>query len=188
MADKVDIDVVRDIPDLLKSFGLRRTVFVKNGSVPENEEFDGNDFTATHFLAKVNGKPAATCRMRYFGDFVRLERACVAPEYVHLNLFQSVWAFVKNFAEEKGFKTGYCLCEEKYLPHWEKQGFERIKDAEPLKLGKRTLYPVLYHFNPPKNAVHLNSNPEYMIAQEGKWPSIGPETSAAIRKRTGRDD
>ena len=186
MADKVDIDVVRSLSDLMKSFDLRRNVFVKNGGVPENEEFDGNDFTATHFLAKVNGKPAATCRMRYFGDFVRLERACVAPEFKHFNLFQSVWAFVKNFAEEKGFKTGYCLCEEKYLSHWEKQGFEKIKGTEPLKMGHRTLYPVLYHFSPKSSAIKLNSNPEFMIAAEGKWTI--PQPSPTIqKKRSGRD-
>ena len=188
MVDKVEIDVVRNLSDFMKSLDLRRTVFVKNGGVPESEEFDGNDFTATHFLAKVGGKPAATCRMRYFGDFVRLERACVAPEFAHLHLFASVWDFVKNFAEEKGFKTGYCLCEKEYLPHWEKQGFKLIKSATPLKIGQRTLYPVLYRFNPPKDAVQLNSNPEYMVAPEGKWPTSSSVATAAIRKkRIGRD-
>ena len=188
MIDKVEIDVVRTLPDFMKSLDLRRTVFVKNGGVPEHEEFDGNDFTATHFLAKVNGKPAATCRMRYFGDFVRLERACIAPEFAHMHLFKSVWDFVKNFAEQKGFKTGYCLCEEQLLPHWKKQGFEAIKDVSPLKIGQRTLYPVLYRFNPPKDAVRLNSSPECMIAPEGKWHKKEPATSAAIRKKgIGRD-
>ena len=188
MADKVDIDVVRSLSDLMKSFDLRRNVFVKNGGVPENEEFDGNDFTATHFLAKVNGKPAATCRMRYFGDFVRLERACVAPEFEGLHLFESLWQYVKNFAESKGIKTGYCLCEKEYLSLWEKQGFEQIKDVEPLKMGKRTLYPVLYHFNPPKNAIKLYSNPKFMVMPEGKWLSFQPALPVAFQtKRSGRD-
>ena len=187
MDDKVSIDVIRNLSDFTKALDLRRTVFVKGQGILEHEEFDGNDFTATHFLAKVNGKPAATCRMRYFGDFVRLERACVAPEFQHSSLFDKVWDFVKKFAEEKGFKEGYCLCEKELLPIWQKKGFEPIKNALPVQVGKRKLYPILYHFNPPSDAVRLNSDSKYMIAIEGKWPKTDIVKNTLAQKRTGRE-
>lgn len=48
---------------------------------PFKEEWDGNDFTASHLLARVNGEPAGTLRIRYFGGFAKVERLAVLPKF-----------------------------------------------------------------------------------------------------------
>lgn len=58
--------------------GLRRTVFIEEQQVPEDEEWDGRDDTARHLLARVGDEPAGTLRWRVLGETAKIERVCVA--------------------------------------------------------------------------------------------------------------
>ena len=46
----IKVDIVRNLEQLKKAFNLRRQSFVKERGIPENMEFDGNDFSCTHLL------------------------------------------------------------------------------------------------------------------------------------------
>ena len=52
MSEKIEIDIVRNLKDLLQAFDLRREEFVKKQNVPEEMEFDGNDFRQHKFWLK----------------------------------------------------------------------------------------------------------------------------------------
>jgi hypothetical protein len=48
-------------------------------SCPFEEEFDGNDFCATHLIGYMGHEPAACIRARFFADFCKLERLAAEP-------------------------------------------------------------------------------------------------------------
>lgn len=56
--------------ELLKS--IRFAVFVKEQSVPIEEELDGMDEVSTHFLATVDGKPVGVARLMPSGQIGRM--------------------------------------------------------------------------------------------------------------------
>ena len=51
--EDVEIAVAQNQTDFDGMMVVRRQVFVDEQNIPENQEFDGNDFGATHILAKI---------------------------------------------------------------------------------------------------------------------------------------
>ena len=68
---RIAVKVAGSLDDMMKCFNLRAIVFIGEQGSPYDEEFDGNDYTATHILATVGGEPAGAMRIRYFGDFAK---------------------------------------------------------------------------------------------------------------------
>ena len=72
--------------------------------VPAQHEFDDNDNFATHALGYYNDEPISAVRMRFFGDFVKLERACVRPKYRNRHILPCAIDLVSRFAGQKGYR------------------------------------------------------------------------------------
>lgn len=60
---------------------IREDVFVIEQQVPEKDEYDEFDETATHFIVFANDKPAGTCRWRFTNHGIKLERYAVLSEF-----------------------------------------------------------------------------------------------------------
>ena len=73
--------------------------------VPAQHEFDDNDNFATHALGYYHDEPISAVRMRFFGDFVKLERACVRPRYRNRHILPRAIDLVSRFAGQKGTVT-----------------------------------------------------------------------------------
>ena len=55
---QVGITVARTIDDVLRAFSIRSAVYCAEQHCPHEEEFDGNDFSATHLLGYIGHEPA----------------------------------------------------------------------------------------------------------------------------------
>ncbi len=75
------VTVVRTHDDLAKVMSIRSAVYMAEQVCPYQEEFDGNDFAATHLLGYVGDEPAASIRIRCFADFAKVERLAVRHEH-----------------------------------------------------------------------------------------------------------
>jgi len=73
----LEVRVARTLDDLMMVVAIRALVYMGEQNCPYAEEFDGNDLVATNLIGFVNGEPAATVRMRYFGGFAKLVSAGV---------------------------------------------------------------------------------------------------------------
>ncbi len=59
------------------AFALRREVFVVEQNVPEEEEHDAYDHTATHFVAVLEGEVVGTLRLIVLDEHVKIGRVAV---------------------------------------------------------------------------------------------------------------
>ena len=168
MEQKIEIDIIRNLEDLRASFALRRQEFVEKQSVKENLEFDGNDFSGTHIIAKKDNQIAAVMRLRYFSDFVRLERFCKNPELRIPGLIDNVLEYTRDFISHKGYAQTHCFCKEGLYRHWLEKGHDPLPDAALLDLGGIKLYPVSLRIPPAENPVKLSSTAEIIAAPEGR--------------------
>src|SRR3954468_12066078 len=77
----ITVRLARDPNDLMTVFAIRSAVYLAEQDCPIEEEFDGNDLVAAHFLGFVGREPVACLRVRFFGDFAKVERLAVRHQY-----------------------------------------------------------------------------------------------------------
>ncbi|MGY4409630.1 GNAT superfamily N-acetyltransferase [Bradyrhizobium sp. LB7.1] len=99
----ITIRLARDLSDLMLVTSIRSAVYLAEQDCPFDEEFDGNDMVAAHFIGYVGNEPAGCLRVRFFGDFAKVERLAVRHQYRRSRVsFKLVQASV-DYVKRKGF-------------------------------------------------------------------------------------
>ncbi len=173
MSEKFEVDIVRNLKDLLQAFDLRREEFVKKQKVPEHLEFDGNDFSSTQILAKDNGKPIATMRIRYFHDFVKFERLCVIPEYRKKNIPEKIMDFCAQVLKEKGFDKALFFCRPELVKYWKSHGCIPVQGMPDTEAEGMKLCPMSWNFSQKGDFLEIKTPASFFLADEGKWKQSG---------------
>jgi predicted GNAT family N-acyltransferase len=78
---KHSVKLARSLSDIMEVTAVRAAVYLGEQNCPYGEEFDGNDFCSAHLIGYVQREPVACLRIRYFADFVKLERLAVRHEF-----------------------------------------------------------------------------------------------------------
>jgi hypothetical protein len=63
---ELSVTVARSFEDLSRVISMRSAVYMSEQECPYEEEFDGNDLSATHLLGYVGDEPAGCLRIRFF--------------------------------------------------------------------------------------------------------------------------
>jgi predicted GNAT family N-acyltransferase len=126
---EVRIKLAATADELMQCYGLRAAVYMGEQECPYWEEFDGNDLTASHLLLYVDGEPAGCMRIRWFGEFAKLERAVILKHYRSMGLFMPFTDWAKEFARRKGFTRVYLHSQHRLWPIMERAGFKRVNDS-----------------------------------------------------------
>ncbi|WP_026690130.1 GNAT family N-acetyltransferase [Alteribacter aurantiacus] len=77
----MNVKVVKSQKEKEDAFAVRRTVFVDEQQVPEEEEIDQYESQSVHFVAYDGEKPVGAGRLRIMDDIGKVERICVLKEY-----------------------------------------------------------------------------------------------------------
>ena len=164
----VTTKVAHTIEEMMQAFAVRAAVFLSELACPYTEEFDGNDFTATHFLGYVSGEPASTCRIRYFADFAKLERVAVRQEFRKSGVAGKMIGFALDLCRHKGYRKLHGHCEEHLLPFWQKFGFEPI-DADSFFLLGHEYIEIECPLDSHPDPIEIGKDPMLFIRPEGAW-------------------
>ncbi|MBO0904514.1 GNAT family N-acetyltransferase [Jiella sonneratiae] len=167
------ITVVHGLDDLFRVAAVRSAVYIGEQSCPFDEEFDGNDFAATHLLYSVKGEPAGCMRIRFFGDFAKMERLAVRKEFRRSTIaFELVRASV-DLCRDKGFRKLYGHAREDYLPFWQRFGFKVKHNGAPFDFSGHTFVEMVDEAAPPASAISIDDGPYKLIRPEGQWAYPG---------------
>lgn len=169
MTDFVNIKVVTTDKEYYDAMYVRRTVFVDEQNIRASLEFDGNDFNATHLIAYYDENPVGTIRLRYFKDFVKLERLCVVAKMRKTNISRLIIQSALSFAAQKGFEHAHAICKKELLKTWQRDGFDLIHGAEPVTQNGMTLLPISCKIPKVKNCITLETSPAILNMKEGEW-------------------
>jgi predicted GNAT family N-acyltransferase len=179
-----EIRIARGLDDLMAAFAVRSIVFVNEQGCPYHEEFDGNDHVATHVLATIDGEPAGTARMRFFGAFAKLERVAVRHEHRKSTLALRIARFAIEFCRRKGFRTIYGQPESRLVPFWSYFGFEEVQGRERLVFSDREYLEMVCHLEPLESELGLHSSSYVLNRPEGEWDELGILDHSTIRPPT----
>ncbi len=120
------IRVASNSEDQLKAFLIRGMVYMHEQQCPYREEFDLNDYAATQIIGLLGGEPVLTARVRYFQDFVKLERLAVRSEYRGRGFGHHLIEYLLWFCRSKGFRKVYLHAQARLQQFYEGHGFIRI--------------------------------------------------------------
>lgn len=160
--------VAHTIEEMMQAFAVRAAVFLSELACPYTEEFDGNDFTATHFLGYVGGEPASTCRIRYFADFAKLERVAVRREFRKSGVAAEMIVYAIELCRQKGYRKLHGHCEEHLVPFWQKFGFQPI-DTESFVIREHEYIEIECPLEPHPDPIEIGKDPMLFIRPEGAW-------------------
>lgn len=163
---------------------IRAAVFIGEQKCPYAEEFDGNDFCATHLLGFVEGEPAGTARIRYFQDFAKLERFCVLDRFRGSDLKFKLLDSAEELVRRKGFTTLYTHPQMRLKSFWKKAGYAEIGRNVEIRFSDHDYTEMCKEVAPHGERISLFTDPMTIIRPEGEWDHPGILERSAERPVT----
>lgn len=183
-AGKIGITVARTFEDLSRVVAIRSAVYIGEQECPYEEEYDGNDLAATHLIAYIGDEPAGCLRMRFFADFVKVERLAVRKEFRKTRAaFQLVQAGLK-LCQKKGYRRAYGHSQTRLANFWGRFGFHTFEGGKSFVFSDFDYVEMVAEIEPDPHSVAIGGNPYMIIRPEGRWHTPGILERSASRAAT----
>jgi predicted GNAT family N-acyltransferase len=171
---QTSIQVVRSMDEMCKVFAVRSATYIAEQLCLYDEEFDGNDFCATHLLGYIGKDPAGCIRIRYFATFAKIERLAVRIEYRNSRLAFELARKAIEHCRAKGFNKIYGHSRIDLLRFWRMFGFRARTDRPDLSFANIKYKELVLDCEPSEQSITLDSDPMVIIRPEGDWSEPGP--------------
>jgi GNAT superfamily N-acetyltransferase len=171
--DPVTVDVVRTMDEMARVIAIRGAIYM-------GEQFDGNDFSATHLICHKDREPVGCMRIRYFADFAKLERLAVRHEGRGGGLAGRILDAAIALCRKKGYSTLYAHSQKRFLKVWESRGF-RLMGGRELVFSDFDYVEVKLETEKHPQSITLNDDPYLLIRPEGRWDTPGILERSASR-------
>lgn len=105
------------------AFALRREVFVWEQKVPEAEEHDADDMTATHFVAILEGEVVGTLRLIDKPEHIKIGRVAVRQAFRGQGIARQMMLAAMDHARALGRDRFFLTAQTDKLGFYERLGF-----------------------------------------------------------------
>lgn len=120
---------VADLRHMQSCMDIRRRVFIEEQKVSEAEEIDGLDEAARHFAVASAEEIIATCRVRFLGSAVKIERVAVLKDYRSRGIGGILMKYILQELGKTGDIQLFKLSSQaQAVPFYERLGFKRRGD------------------------------------------------------------
>lgn len=181
---ETSVTVARSIEDLMRAISVRSAVYVSEQKCPYDEEFDGNDFSATHLLGYVGDEAVGCLRIRYFADFAKIERLAVRREFRSLGVGSQLVRAAIELCQIKGYRRVYAHSQKRLLEFWSQFSFQPMKGGREFVFSDFDYVEIVLDTTPHPQAISLGVDPYITIRPEGRWHVPGILERSAIRPVT----
>lgn len=181
---KLDAQLVSTADQMARVMAVRAAVFMSEQNCPYDEEFDGNDYAGAQILGTVNGEPAATLRIRYFANFVKIERLAVLPRFRRTLIAREVVERGIEICRRKGYRRMYGQSQLRLVHFWERFGFKPMKKDAKLVFSDHEYVEIAGDLPPHENPLTPESDPLVLIRPEGRWDEPGVLDQSSVRPAT----
>jgi predicted GNAT family N-acyltransferase len=180
----ISVRIARDPNDLMLVTAIRSAVYLAEQDCPIEEEFDGNDLVAAHFIGFVGKEPAGCLRVRFFGEFAKVERLAVRHQYRRTRVsFKLVQASV-DYVKRKGFRKIYGQAQDRLVDFWAHFGAKPLGHNRKLTFSDFSYTEMVLDIEPSADAITLESDPYVIIRPEGEWDTPGVLDLSSTRAAT----
>ncbi|MCG8443440.1 MAG: GNAT family N-acetyltransferase [Caulobacterales bacterium] len=167
------IVIARTLEDFARVIALRAAVYMAEQSCPYAEEFDGNDLTGTQLLAYRGDQPVGSLRLRWFSEFLKMERLCVLPQHRVGRASRMLVKAGVALAARKGYRRVLGNAQEGKEKFWRSFGFEARSGRTPFSFSGH-LYTEYWGALPDDpQAISIETSPHVLNRPEGAWDRPG---------------
>jgi len=178
---KIGVATVRTLEDLMRVFSIRSAVYVAEQACPYDEEFDGNDFCATHLLGYVGNEPAGCIRIRCFADFAKVERVAIRAEFRKTRLVHKLLRAAVELCRTKGYRKLYGQPRADLIRFYSHFGWQTLEGGKNLRFSDVDYVEMVMDLDPAPDRVAIGDNPHRLIRPEGRWHVPGVLDRSAER-------
>ena len=180
--DTHPVVIVRTLDDYQRVVALRAVCFMAEQACPFEEEFDGNDLTATHLMVRVSGKDAATLRLRWFANFGKIERVCVAKPFRGSEAVRVLLAHAFELAARKGYRLMIGQIQAPLWRVWSRMVHCRLREDRPVfSFSDYDYREIDIDLPVHPQALEPDADPFVIIRPEGAWDEAGVLDRSADR-------
>ena len=179
--EDVSITVVRSIEDFMRVVSVRSATFVAEQDCPYEEEFDGNDFSASHLLSYVGREPVGCLRIRYFAGFAKLERLAVRHEYRNRHIGTRLMKAGVEFCRMKGYRRIYGRAQKDLLNYYVGMGWKPLEGSSEFFFSDYAYVEIVIDTDAHPKAIALGVDPYVLMRPEGRWDRPGVLDRSAQR-------
>lgn len=124
----MEVKIVTNEQELADAFEVRKTVFIHEQNVPEEEEIDQFESDSVHFVLYDNGKAAGAGRFRVLDGIGKVERICVLKENRKTGAGVAVMNKIEEYAKSKGISSLKLNAQTHAIPFYSKLGYETVSE------------------------------------------------------------
>jgi predicted GNAT family N-acyltransferase len=180
----VSVTVAHTSEETSQAFAIRGAVYMGEQECPYAEEFDGNDFAATHLVGYVGNEPAGCMRLRFFADFAKLERLAVRREFRHRRLATKLVEAAIDLCRVKGYQRFYAHSQVRLVDFWRRFGFKPIEGRREFVFSDFEYVEVVLDVSRSPQAITIGADPYVTIRPEGRWHAPGVLERSSARTHT----
>jgi predicted GNAT family N-acyltransferase len=181
---KLSVAVARTFEDVMRAASIRAAVYMAEQNCPYGEEFDGNDFAATHLIGYVGDEPAGCLRIRFFADFAKIERLAVRNEFRTTRLAVTIMRAGIELCRAKGYRRVYAHAQKRLLNFFVRLGFRELEGGREFVFSDFDYVEIVLNTTPHPQAIALGVDPYITIRPEGRWHTPGILERSAMRPAT----
>ncbi|WP_374570003.1 GNAT family N-acetyltransferase [Phenylobacterium sp.] len=184
-APRYEVRVARTLNDLMQVQTVRSLVYMGDQDCPYEEEFDGNDLAgATHLLLRYGAEPVGVVRMRWFGDFAKMERLAVRKEHRGGPGLLMLSRAAFELAARKGYRKLMGHAQVRGEAFWKRYFKGRPRTDRPrFSFSDYDYVEIEFDLAPPADAIGLDTDPFVLLRPEGDWDRPG-----VLEARAGLND
>lgn len=166
----VRIEIVTTLEQLQHAYAIRALSFMEDTGLPIDHAFDGNDLQATHVIVYYQDEPIGALRIRWFGDFAKIERTGFRKAYRSARYLKMTAAFVFAHIARKGYTQVITHASPTYARMWcTLLGFEPVPGKAPAYYHGEPHVEMIKHLDVPENAITMATDPAVLFRTEGDW-------------------
>lgn len=169
------VSVVRTLEALAEAQAVRSLVYMGDQDCPYAEEFDGNDLCgATHLLLRFGREPVGVVRLRWFGEFAKLERLAVRKAHRGGPAMRLLCDAAFDLAARKGYRRLIGHAQVRGEAFWRRYYKGRARPGRGrFRFSGYDYLEMEFDLAPHAGAVGLASGPMVLLRPEGDWERPG---------------
>lgn len=172
----------RTLEDYQQAMAIRAAVYLAEQDCPYDEEYDGNDFSATHMVLYHGTRPVGTIRLRWFAGFAKCERTSVLPAFRGTPALKVLMAETFELISRKGYRLALAQIQARLVPTWNRVLRCRlVPDRERFAFSGYDYCEIEIPLAAHPDALTIRADPFQVIRPEGAWDRPGVLDRSATR-------